>query len=402
MSKHLGSRSRRPRGLLASFAAIVLGLTGLVAVATSASATEDATAPNDCVPSAGQDYIAPTYATEYEFTRTVITQAFVPEVPSTPATYTYRWKKGGGAATQYQWSPTNPGAGWSAYPSVAGQNSQELTPFIAGTPAVPEVTNDETSWSEMTSLDGWTATGNTRLGRVIDPGQPKIDPVVCPVTEWHTWQTSLKEGVITPTGGGHVNWPQAYVGAGQLTPPCGVWYQQDLYEGTSEAIAALYADDQLVILPNGKFEDHALVKDWEFVYGGDCVEEQPGEVTVTPPVFTAPTCAAPGTFEGIETDDYEWTRTGPDTAAVLTATPKGEAVLIEPTEFGPYDLTQLTGERCLSETPLIPETVIPTVVTPAALAETGFPLLGVLGLAGSFSLIGGGLVNARRLLRKSA
>ena len=91
---------------------------------------------------------------------------------------------------------------------------------------------------------------------------------------------------------------------------------------------------------------------------------------------------------------------GPDTAAVLTATAVGEVTLSGETVLGPYDLTQLTGERCLSETPIIAETS--TVVTPAALAETGFPLLGALGLAGSLSLIGGGLVNAGRLLRKSS
>ena len=135
--------------------------------------------------------------------------------------------------------------------------------------------------------------------------------------------------------------------------------------------------------------------DLTILTGEECLGEQP--VEVTPAVFTAPTCEAVGTLVGVDTEFYTWVRTGPDTAAVLTATAVGEVTLSGTTVFGPYDLTQLTGEVCLSETPLIP-----TVVTPAALAETGFPLLGALGLAGSFSLIGGGLVNARRLLRKSA
>ena len=141
----------------------------------------------------------------------------------------------------------------------------------------------------------------------------------------------------------------------------------------------------------------------EFKVDTDCVEGGELLIPVEPAVYTAPTCEAAGTLVGVDTEDYEWVESGFPTAATLTATPIGEVELIGKTVYGPYDLRKLTGEVCLSENPLIPQTpVVPTVVTPAALAETGFPLLGVLGLAGSFSLIGGGLVNARRLLRKSA
>jgi len=123
------------------------------------------------------------------------------------------------------------------------------------------------------------------------------------------------------------------------------------------------------------------------------------QVTPVAPVFTPPTCDAPGTLVGTDTAQYAWTRTGPDSAAVLTATPIGNVTLTGQTVFGPYDLTQLTGEICLSEQPIIPTTPVTPVLRHDSLAETGFPLLGILGLAGSFSLIGGGLLNARRLIR---
>ena len=139
--------------------------------------------------------------------------------------------------------------------------------------------------------------------------------------------------------------------------------------------------------------------------GEICLSEQPREVEVDPAVFTAPTCEAFGTLVGVDTADYAWIASGPSDARVLTATEIGDVTLTGTTAYGPYDLTQLTGEICLSGTPIIPETpitpqtpVTPTVVKQAALAETGVPLLGLLGLAGSFSLIGGGLLNARRLL----
>ena len=134
-------------------------------------------------------------------------------------------------------------------------------------------------------------------------------------------------------------------------------------------------------------------------------EETPVQVAVTPPVYTAPTCAAAGTLQYADGTGYTWAASGADGAKTLIATAASGYELTGPTEFGPYNLVQLSGAQCVSGTPVVPEApVVPQapVVQADTLAETGFPLLGVLGLAGSFSLIGGGLVNARRLLRKSA
>ena len=185
----------------------------------------------------------------------------------------------------------------------------------------------------------------------------------------------------------------------------GTGYTWDVNEVDGVVTLTAVAEDGYVI---PEAAQSVWVFDLNKLTGDQCFSEQPREVPVDPAVHTAPTCVAGGSLAGVNTEDYVWIRTGPDTAAVMTATAIGEVTLTGQTVYGPYDLTKLTGEVCLSETPVIPQTpvvptvVVPTAVTPATLAETGFPLLGVLGLAGSFSLVGGGLVNARRLLRKSA
>ncbi len=393
MSKHLSS-SRRARGLVASFAAVALGVTGLVALATSASA---AVAP--CVP---QDAWTETVPAQGTPTIEIDNPDYVPastiEHPEQTEDYNVwiysKWTPGQGWRYKefpQTAKPADPGQGWIFWKLEV--RTRVVTE--AWTETIPAVGTPKITVANPAYVPE----------RVIEH-----QAVVCPVTEWHTWQTSLKPGVTTPVNGSHVTWPQAYVGAGKIAPTqCGVWYQQDLYKGTSSAIAALYADGLLTELAPGVYEDAALVAaagyQWKFIYGGDCVDEQPEEVPVDPAVFTAPTCDAPGTLVGVDTEYYEWVESGFPSEATLTAEEIGEVILTGQTVFGPHDLTQLTGAACLSETPVIPQTpVVPTapVVTQATLAETGFPLLGVLGLAGSFSLIGGGLVNARRLLRKSA
>lgn len=79
---------------------------------------------------------------------------------------------------------------------------------------------------------------------------------------------------------------------------------------------------------------------------GEQCEEPPAEVPVVPPVFTAPSCDAPGELVYADTAEYEWIESGDDSARVLTASPIGDVVLVGETVFGPYDLTQLTGDQC--------------------------------------------------------
>ena len=322
MSKHLGSRSRRPRGLLASFAAVALGFTGLVAVATSAAATattcDDTTHPNGIVT----------------------------------------------------------GSGWLSKVNTVGDPA--TVPYVAPTGYL---------------VDKYcVAAGGGALIIQVDPNAASITvdhPTVNSVSHYRIHLVQIPPTQVTPV-------------APVLTPPTcdapGTFVGTD----TAQYSWARTGDDDAAVLTATAIGNVTLTgttvygpEDLTQLTGEECLGEQP--IVVTPAVFTAPTCEAVGTLAGVDTEFYTWVRTGPDSAAVLTATAVGEATLSGTTVFGPYDLTQLTGEACLSGTPLIP-----TDVTPAALAETGFPLLGVLGLAGSFSLIGGGLVNARRLLRKSA
>lgn len=86
-----------------------------------------------------------------------------------------------------------------------------------------------------------------------------------------------------------------------------------------------------------------------------------GPVTVVPAEFTPPTCDNPGTLIGIDTAQYTFNRTGPETAAVLTATPVGNVTLTGTTVFGPHDLTQVTGDECDEDT----TTYVTPVATPS-------------------------------------
>lgn len=61
---------------------------------------------------------------------------------------------------------------------------------------------------------------------------------------------------------------------------------------------------------------------------------------VTPSLsFTPGDCINKGKADAIDTAEYTWTRSGPDSAAIFTAHPVGNVTLTK-TVFGPYDLTR--------------------------------------------------------------
>ena len=64
---------------------------------------------------------------------------------------------------------------------------------------------------------------------------------------------------------------------------------------------------------------------------------------VVPPVFTPPTCSAPGTLVVTDTNAYTWTLSGDDAARIATAVAKPGFTLTGATVFGPYNLLQLTS-----------------------------------------------------------
>ena len=89
------------------------------------------------------------------------------------------------------------------------------------------------------------------------------------VEEWHTWE--ITEGVLAddPQTADDVNWPQTYVGPGEILPTeCGIWYQTDRYIGAEEHIDVVLEDGILT-----KGEDFHLAVEWRFTYGGDCEPE---------------------------------------------------------------------------------------------------------------------------------
>ena len=115
--------------------------------------------------------------------------------------------------------------------------------------------------------------------------RPQPQPTV---EEWYTWgPLALKPGVVTPSGGSHVEWPQTLVGKGQIAPPCGVWYQQDLYRGTRSAIDAVVGDAQLTSTGAG-YEDRYILlgNNWKFVYGGNCPTPTPTPTLEPVPIPT--------------------------------------------------------------------------------------------------------------------
>lgn len=91
------------------------------------------------------------------------------------------------------------------------------------------------------------------------------DAILC---EWHTWDTNAWTPDATNSSG--VNWPQTYVGAGQIAPTeCEVTYQQDLYRGTRAQIDAVLDGNELT-----EGEDSGIVKAWVIKSTDECIEEE--------------------------------------------------------------------------------------------------------------------------------
>jgi hypothetical protein len=292
MSKQPVSRSRRTRGLLASFAAVALGFTGLVALATSASAHH-----------------------------AVVT---------------------GTASCQ------DPNGGFS--------------------------------------ID-WTVTAVGPSGKTL--------------TAW--WDNGTTSGLDIVGGG-----PAYLMSAGNLFTGSyagNAVLSDTTYHNVSQVGTGVTLDGKLIWNKDGEGEYEYSVE--LFVAEPDpCViDEEPKVVEVDPPADTDPTCDAMGSVEYEDGEGYSWLEPViVDGVVTLTAVANEGYVITGQSEWV-FDLNVLSGEECLEEQPPVeedpPVEEAPPLVT-QTLAETGFPLLGVLGLAGAFSLVGGGLVNARRLLRKNA
>ena len=483
MSKHQAARSRRTRGVTASFIAAALGFTGLVALATSSSAVSepgssaenpiihaspdlepdgaatDGPYPNQCAQE--QTWVLTGTHDESRYKRTV---PAVDEVSHTE----YRWaieqrtydpgqqevshqvysykKTVQDFRTKYQyqkqtkttvrhgnsgpyvlvsdwswWSPASTQwsfdnvevlesgnhANWTQNHQVPGPDHTDYFDrdyrYVKNgvTQQVPNGSHQEYSGEVLAPLGApWVLLG----------GYPKtvIDVAAVPASfsgwtfkEFTPWQSSATPPA-DPDGQSGANNPlnlQRIQAGSQESKTVITVEAKDAYteyyvlDGTpslNEDDASWLTDDQEPVGDGWTVFDEQTVTDKVTYYfwtdGEECIEEQPREID--PAVYTEPTCTTPGTLVGVDTVDYVWVPSGFPTAATLPATSISDAELIGETVYGPYDLTQLSGEECLSEQPPI-----------ETLAQTGFPLLGLLGLAGSLSLIGGGLLGAGRLRR---
>lgn len=125
---------------------------------------------------------------------------------------------------------------------------------------------------------------------------------------WYTWETTYTHPDNTPPTASTVTWPQTLIGKGkpaELTLKCGVWYQVDRYAGTNKAIKAVIKDG-LLTRTNGVPEDHKIVKDWFFHYGGDCTTPEP-EPETGELVEAVSLCTGPGEAT-ITTTTTPWTQ----------------------------------------------------------------------------------------------
>jgi hypothetical protein len=148
-------------------------------------------------------------------------------------------------------------------------------------------------------------------------------PAVVKVTVW--WLLAPGSTPQDAFAGG----AQTYLGKGEAPPAlaCGTWAQGDDYQGTVAQIAAVLADGRLTY-SHGVAEDHAIVKSWRFVSGGQCPPPAV-HLSVTFPEPTAPTCDAPGALPATPqaTTQVTWAWSG----LTLTATPVGDVVIDGPT-----------------------------------------------------------------------
>lgn len=245
-------------------------------------------------------------------------QPYIAPTPDTQATYgptEYMWKSWNWTTLvyDYRWSVSSPGTWWLKVWPEQSRPGPELTPFIAG-----------------------------------DPGQPFIEPTVVhheavdavygPVTPAVLADSTPNNVVVTIDGvvQDNVDFGGSFV---------------ESYTFASQFVAHTYSvvvtawDD-----PNGS---HG----WTKTYEGTTTPCQGNLVTPVAPTHTPPTCFVVGTLVGIDTDLYIWIRTGSDSEALLQAVAITAGTnLTGQTSFGPYDLTQLTGDACSPP---------PTSVTPA-------------------------------------
>ncbi|TAL14519.1 hypothetical protein EPN95_02910 [Patescibacteria group bacterium] len=100
-----------------------------------------------------------------------------------------------------------------------------------------------------------------------------------------------------------------------------------------------------------------------WIYCSPVTPPPPTHVTPVAPVYTPGTCDAVGTVVATDTTQYTWAASGTTAATYETASAVGNVVLDGQTVYGPYDLSQLSGDACPAPpTAVKPEPPVLTVV----------------------------------------
>jgi hypothetical protein len=82
------------------------------------------------------------------------------------------------------------------------------------------------------------------------------------------------------------------------------------------------------------------------------------DVTPAAPVYTPGDCNGPGQLVATDTDDYTWTVRDEADGRYVDAVPTSDSVvLVGQTTYGPYDMSQTTGEVCGSTPPQVTGTI---------------------------------------------
>lgn len=178
------------------------------------------------------------------------------------------------------------------------------------TPSTPAVAPSETPAPSSQVVVPPTPVVSTDVATVAAP------QVSTSFDGWDTWVIStggVKTGPVGHVSVGSEDFPQTYLGSGQIAPACGVYEQQDHYTGTVANHTQLIAGPLTWV--NGHASDQNLmtVADWTLVYGGDCPP---------PPVVVQPqACVVSGSFSSDEGDTPPvltpegWNFAGPDVHA---------------------------------------------------------------------------------------
>ncbi len=168
---------------------------------------------------------------------------------------------------------------------------------------------------------GYTISGQTTFGPYdiarLDANSPTCVVHVTPAAPAFTPPTCSAAGTVVTVDGAGYTWA--------VTGP------DTARVATATAKSGYVLDGQTVY---GPYDIVQLDANQE-----PCVKHVTANAVPTPP-----TCSAPGTLIGDVNAGYTWTYAGPLTARTATATATAGYVLDGPTEFGPFDIAQLSPD----------------------------------------------------------